>query len=182
MLICFSLGFSSEMAPHDFHSKKNSDKVLPCFCGDMYGNETGAFLKAMHIEEWDGFKSKGLHNACDTSYEKDSTSPPSTFMGYCRIAEAGLAIDAGQQLPVDSRCEEFTNQVKNLPESQTLSVEERGRLMCRTSDLSRNLCRYPGQQDYAAINGKKYHFCKACFRLYHLDPRVEDGAPPLYVL
>ena len=157
------------MTPHDFHEEENSDKVLSCFCGDMYGNETATFLEAMHIEEWDGFKHKGLHNACDTSYHKDKTSPLSTFMGYCRIAEAGLAIDDGKQLEPDSRCDEFTDKVKNLT-AQTYGVEQTARMMCQPSDLSRNLCDYPGEQDKAADYYDRYDFCLACIQVSHVDP------------
>ena len=156
------------MAPRDFHKHDNNDKVLPCFCGDMYGNETGAFLKAMHIEEWDGFKHKGLHNACDTSYQKDLTAPLSTFMGYCRIAEAGLAIDGGKQLEPDKRCDSFTQKVKDLMESNNHSLNDTASTMCNSAGFGRSLCNDEGQQDAAAgsFNLYRYTFCSACGLYY----------------
>lgn len=157
------------MAPRDFHyEKKNTDKVLPCFCGDVYGNETSAFFKAMHIEAWGGFKHKGLHNACDTSYEKDKTWPLSTFMGYCRIAEAGLAIDEGKQLEPDKRCDDFTKAVKDLTESEGYDIRDVSRYMCRTTKYGLGLCYDEGQQDAAAGRfAMRYTFCNAC--AYHLS-------------
>ena len=173
--MCFSLGFS-DMAPCDFHhEKENSDKVLSCFCGDMYGNETVAFFKAMHIEAWSGFKHKGLHNACDTSYEKDSVSPLSTFMGYCQIAKGGLAIDGGKQLEPDHRCDNFSKEVKDLTESQGHSIGETNRIMCYGKTFAPDLCDNPGQQDKAARFNDRYDFCRACLRTFHMDRAPSVG-------
>lgn len=157
------------MAPHNFHRGNNSDKVLSCFCGDRYGNETAAFFRAIHIEEWDGFKHKGLHNACDTSYKKDQTWPLATFMGYCRLAEAGLARDGersheegGQELNPDPRCDRFTKEVKELTEVRNHDNAEATREMCEVSRLGEDIRWYTGQQDSSAKPEDRYDFDKAC--------------------
>ncbi|KAG8528408.1 uncharacterized protein KY384_007326 [Bacidia gigantensis] len=81
----------SHIAPDDFTQKHNSDKVLPCYCGDEYGNETLQFLDSMNIQGWVNYSPDrndsgiGVSEACQTTFNHDHTNPLQAFLAHCKL-------------------------------------------------------------------------------------------------
>ena len=134
--VCFS-----DMRPTPFvHRDDNDDKLLPCICGDHYGNETNVALEKLWMPIWPGYRNKtGLAGTCQTSFEKAKSGPVPMFEVYCNMGEhwpLNGEENNDFQAGADPLCQEFLEERKTLSEMHTL--DEVNCVMCE-NDIGKRI-------------------------------------------
>ena len=132
----------SDIRRRSVYGHNDHDKILPCDCGDSYGNEKNAFLRGAFMEDCIGFNNgKGLAEACQVSFAADHTNCLAIYPAFyemkqhlptrsVEITHLGLnSIQAQDVMCEDFRAEnEFMNRERH-------SLEAMNCVMCTTSNV-----------------------------------------------